>query len=373
MPELQALPGLRRVVRLAGLEVGDARAAALERADPVDHPDDRGALERELEEQLVRERLAHAVVAPPVREHPVLDQLAERGRDRLRRELLLAPAPVELGEDLRPSCCPTRCRSRSSIRPWTSLPTHALNPATRPRPSSSPSTCCSSQLSSVRQARVRQAQAPRGAAGRSRSSRAGTTRWTGRRRSPAGRRAPRAGATPRPTGRRAGGARARRPRGRSPAGRPRRSGAGRPRRPRRARRRTASAATARRGGRRTATSTTRRVARASDHPEESPFVGEPLADVRSDRVIAPSSAARSNIGSGRVQRREVALDRAGHDHGVELAAGGAVGGQHLHGVGAAGLPRRPARAVLARRRAPPGTPRRRSRRPRSRPRPRRRT
>ena len=91
-PELQALLGLRRVVGVAGLEVGDPGAARRERTDPVDHADDRHAVELELEELLDRQGLALAVVEPPVPEHPLLDEPPVGHRDRPGGELLIAPA-----------------------------------------------------------------------------------------------------------------------------------------------------------------------------------------------------------------------------------------------------------------------------------------
>ena len=122
--ELEALAGLRRAVGLAGLEVGDPRAPALELADPVDHPGDRGALELELEPLLVRERLADAVVVPPVREHPFLDLVTEVVRDGLRGELRSRQRRSSSASDSG-FVLPTLCCSRSSIRPCTSLPTQA--------------------------------------------------------------------------------------------------------------------------------------------------------------------------------------------------------------------------------------------------------
>ena len=77
-----------------------------------------------------------------------------------------------------------------------------------------------------RHPRVARARASRAAAGRCRSSRAGTTTSRGRRPARAARRARRAGARPRRRGRRAGGARSRPPRAWTPARRTARSGAG---------------------------------------------------------------------------------------------------------------------------------------------------
>ena len=69
--------------------------------------------------------------------------------------------------------------------------------------------------------------------------------------------------------------------------------------------------------------------------------------LRSAFVTARSSTARSNIGSGLDRLGKLPSVTPGHEHGVELAADGAVGGQHLHGVGSRAFPRGVAGAVLA--------------------------
>ena len=67
------------------------------------------------------------------------------------------------------------------------------------------------------------------------------------------------------------------------------------------------------------------------------------------------------MGSGRDKDGKLPSVGAGHEHGVELQAARAVGGEHLHGVEHGHLPRAPARARARRHRAPRGTPARRRR------------
>ena len=82
------------------------------------------------------------------------------------------------------------------------------------------------------------------------------------------------------------------------------------------------------------------------HPEQAAFVLQPgaiairLGDEPVERVEIEHRL-------GPRQAREVALDRADDDHGVELTARGSVGRQDLHGVGVAAFPRREARTAFA--------------------------
>ncbi len=82
----------------------------------------------------------------------------------------------------------------------------------------------------------------------------------------------------------------------------------------------------------------------ADHREQTPFIGQaPAVDLGASDDAVERAEIEHRLGPG--QAREVALERVEDDHGVELATGGRVRGQHVDlvvvGLGAGGEARRP--------------------------------
>ena len=86
----------------------------------------------------------------------------------------------------------------------------------------------------------------------------------------------------------------------------------------------------------------------ADHREQTPFIGQaPAVDLGASDDAVERAEIEHRLGPG--QAREVALERVEDDHGVELATGGRVRGQHVDlvvvGVGGGCEARRPLRRI----------------------------